>query len=110
MERGGDGGGALTSDVRHRGMLVHYSWASVHLQLSSFGYKYGTAPHGFTYACPLPTLDLRDLNCARGARVKVQRPIVPGQAVPSEPARSVCKQQPPARLGRQLQRRQRLRR
>ena len=51
-------------------MLARYSWAPVHLKLSSFGYQYGAGPHcsqdGFTYACPLPTLDVRDLNRVLG--------------------------------------------
>ena len=51
-----------------RGMLPHYGRASVHLELSSLGYKYGAAPHcsrdGFTYARPLPTLNMRDLDRA----------------------------------------------
>ena len=55
-ERGGNGGGAPMSDGHHRGMLAHYNWESVHLELSSFGYKYGAPPHrsrdGFTYAPP----------------------------------------------------------
>ena len=58
MERGGNGSGAPMSDGRHRRMLAHYSRASVHLGLLSFGYKYGTPPHrsrdGFTYATPRP--------------------------------------------------------
>jgi hypothetical protein len=70
MERGGDGRGALTSNGRYRGMLAHYGRASVHLKLSSFGYKFGAAPHrswdGFTYTQPLPTLDVCDLNRAPG--------------------------------------------
>ena len=70
MERGGDGGGAPTSNGRHRGMLAHYVRESVHLELSSFGYKYGAPPHcsreGFTYACPLLPLGVRDLDCAPG--------------------------------------------
>ena len=68
MEPGGNGGGAPTSDGRHRGMFVHYGRASVHLELSSFGYKYGAPPHCswdcFTYARPLLPLDVRDLNRA----------------------------------------------
>jgi hypothetical protein len=51
-------------------MLAHYGRASAHLELSSFGYKYGTPPHhsqdGFTYARPLPPLDVYDLNRAPG--------------------------------------------
>jgi len=70
MERRGDGGGAPTSDGRHRSMLAHYVRESVHLELSSFGYKYGAPPHrsqdGFTYAHPLLPLDVRDLDRAPG--------------------------------------------
>ena len=44
MERSSDGGGVLTSDGRHLGMLLHYGRASVHLELSSFGYKYSAPP------------------------------------------------------------------
>ena len=55
-------------------MLARYSWAPVHLELSSFGYQYGAGPHcsqdGFTYACPLPTLDVRDLNRVPGHVLK----------------------------------------
>ena len=47
MERGGDGGGTLTSDGRHRGMLAHYVRESVHLELLS-GYKYGAPPPPLT--------------------------------------------------------------
>ena len=70
IEFGGNGSGARTSDGRHRGMLAHYGRASMHLKLSSFGYKYSAAPHcsrdGFTYACPLPTLDVCDLDRVSG--------------------------------------------
>ena len=70
MERGGNGNGAPTTNGRHRGMLARYGRTSVHLKLSSFGYKYGAPPHrsrdGFTYALPLPPLDMRDLDCAPG--------------------------------------------
>ena len=74
MECGGNGGGAPTSNGCHRGMLTHYGRASVHLELSSFGYKYGTPLHrsrdGFTYACHLLPLDVRDLDRAPGHRSK----------------------------------------
>jgi hypothetical protein len=70
MERGGNGGGAPTSDGRHCGMLAHYVRESVHLELLSFGYKYGAPPHrsqdDFTYARPLPPLDVRDLDRTPG--------------------------------------------
>ena len=70
MERDGDGGSAPTSDGRHRGMLAHYVWESMHFELSSFGYKNGAPPHrswdGFTYSRPLPPLDVRDLDHVRG--------------------------------------------
>ena len=70
MERGGNSGGAPMSNGHHRGMLAHYGRASVHLELSSFEYKYGAAPHrlrdGFTYAHPLLTLDMRDLDRVSG--------------------------------------------
>jgi len=49
-------------------MLTHYVRESAHLELSSSGYKYGAPPHrsreGFTYARPLPPLDVRDLDRA----------------------------------------------
>ena len=42
----------------------------MHLELLSFGYKYGSAPHCtrdcFTYARPLPTLNVRDLDRVPG--------------------------------------------
>ena len=44
MERGGDSNDTHTSNGRHRGMLARYGRASVHLELSSFGYKYGAPP------------------------------------------------------------------
>ena len=70
MEPGGDGGGTPTSDGRHRGMLAHYVLESVHLELSYFGHKYGAPPHrsreGFTYARPLPPLDVCDLDRTPG--------------------------------------------
>jgi len=70
MERGGDGGGAPTSDGRHCGMLANYVRESVHLELSSFGYEYSAPPHrsweGFTYARPLLPLDVHDLDRALG--------------------------------------------
>ncbi|KAL3808397.1 hypothetical protein ACHAXA_009838 [Cyclostephanos tholiformis] len=52
-----------------QGMLAHHGKASVHLELESFGYKYGAPPHarnGFTYTRPLPPLDIRDLDRALG--------------------------------------------
>ena len=70
LERRGDGGGAPTSDGRHCSMLAHYVRESVHLELSSFGYKYRAPPHrsqdGFTYARPLPPLDVHGLDCVPG--------------------------------------------
>jgi hypothetical protein len=51
-------------------MLVHYVRESMHLELSSFGYRYVAPPHrsrnSFTYARPLPPLDVRDLDRAPG--------------------------------------------
>ena len=47
MERVGDGDGAPTSNGHYRGMFARYGRTSVHLELSSFRYKYGT---------PLPPL------------------------------------------------------
>ena len=52
MEPGGDGGGTPTSDGRHRGMLAHYVRESVHLELSSFGYKYCAPPTARRTASP----------------------------------------------------------
>ena len=54
MERSSDGGGVLTSDGRHLGMLLHYGRASVHLELSSFGYKYSAPPTSHGTASPMP--------------------------------------------------------
>ena len=51
------------------GMLAHYDKAFIHLELMSFGYKYGAPSHarnGFTYTHPLPPLDIRDLDRAPG--------------------------------------------
>jgi hypothetical protein len=68
-QRGGDAA-PTTNDGRRHGMLAHYGKASVHLELASFGYKYGAPPHrsrdGFTYTRPLPPLDVRDLDRAPG--------------------------------------------
>ena len=108
MERGGNGNGAQTSNGRHRGMLARYGRASMHLELSSFGYKYGIPPTALGTASPTPAPS-RPWTCVIStarprARVKVQQPIVPGQAVPPEPAQKACEQQPPARLRRPLRR------
>jgi len=56
-ERGGNGGGAPASDGRHRGMLAQYVRESVHLEMSSFGYKYGAPPtaHGRASSTPTPS-------------------------------------------------------
>ena len=51
------------------GVLAHYDKAFIHLELMSFGYKYGAPSHarnGFTYTHPLPPLDIRDLDRAPG--------------------------------------------
>ena len=45
MERSGNGGGAPKSNGHHSGMLSHYGRAPMHLELLSFGYKYGAPPH-----------------------------------------------------------------
>ena len=70
MERGGDDGGTPTSSGRHRGMPAHYIRESVHLELSSFGYKYRAPPHrsqdGFTHARLLPPLDVHGLDRVPG--------------------------------------------
>ena len=91
MKHSGDSGGAPTSNGHHRGMLAHYSQTSVHLKLLSFGYKYGAAPHrsrdGFTYACPLPTLDVCDLDRVPGHVSKFNGLLyLAGQAVPPDPS------------------------
>ena len=91
MERGGDSNDTHTSNGRHRGMLARYGRASVHLELSSFGYKYGAPPHrsqdGSTYACPLLPLDVRDLDCAPGHVSKFNGLLyLAGQAVPPDPS------------------------
>ena len=74
MEHGGNGDDTTMSNGCHCGMLAHYSRASVHLELLSFGYKYGAPPHrswdSFTYARPLPPLDVHDLNRAPGHVLK----------------------------------------
>ncbi len=70
MEHGGNDGGAPTSNGHHRSMITHYGQGSVHLELSSFRYKYGALPHrsrdGFTYTRPLPPLGVRDFNHTPG--------------------------------------------
>ncbi len=50
-------------------MLAPFGKAFIHLELVSFGYKYGAPSHskkGFSYAHPLPPLDVRDLDRAPG--------------------------------------------
>lgn len=50
-------------------MLASFGKAFIHLELVSFGYKYGAPSHskkGFSYAHPLPPLDVRDLDRAPG--------------------------------------------
>ena len=54
MEHGGNGNGAQTSNGRHHGMLAHYGQASMHLELSSFGYKYGAPPTACRTTSPTP--------------------------------------------------------
>ena len=49
------------------GMLAPFEKAFIHLELVSFGFKYGAPSHskkGFTYAHPLPPIDARDLERA----------------------------------------------
>ena len=56
-----------TSKPMDNGMLAPVGKASIHLELVSFGYKYGAPSHskkGFTYAHPLPPVDVRDLDRA----------------------------------------------
>ena len=55
MERGGNSNGAQTSNGRHRGMLARYGRASMHLELSSFGYKYAPPPHRLRDVSPTPS-------------------------------------------------------
>lgn len=54
----------------NNGMLAPHGKASIHLELVSFGYKYGapsqSKKRGFSYAHPLPPLDVRDLDRAPG--------------------------------------------
>ncbi|KAL7528775.1 hypothetical protein ACHAWF_002705 [Thalassiosira exigua] len=53
----------------NNGMLAAFGKASIHVELVSFGYKYGAPSHsrkGFTYAHPLPPIDVRDLDRAPG--------------------------------------------
>lgn len=48
-------------------MLAPFDKTFIHLELVSFGYKYGAPSHskkGFTFAHPLPPLDCRDLDRA----------------------------------------------
>ena len=50
------------------GMLAHFNKASIHLELVSFGYKYGgpSKKGGFSFANPLPSIDIRDLDRCPG--------------------------------------------
>jgi len=50
------------------GMLAHFNKASINLELVSFGYKYGgpSKKGGFSYANPLPSIDIRDLDRCPG--------------------------------------------
>ena len=51
------------------GMLAPFGKASIHLEVVSFGYKYGAPSQsrkGFTYSHPLPPIDVRDLDRAPG--------------------------------------------
>ena len=54
MERGGNSDGTQTSNGRYRGMLARYGRASMHLELSLFGYKYGAPPTARGTASPTP--------------------------------------------------------
>ena len=54
-----------SSQNTNNGMLATYEKSFVHLELVSFGYKYGSPSHskkGFTYTHPLPPLDCRELE------------------------------------------------
>ena len=58
-----------TNNSNNDGMLAQFGKASIHVELVSFGYKYGAPSHskkGFTYSNPLPPLDVRDLDRAPG--------------------------------------------
>ena len=51
------------------GMLEPFGKASIHLEVVSFGYKYGApsqSRRGFSYSHPLPPIDVRDLDRAPG--------------------------------------------
>ena len=57
------------SNNDNNGMLAHFNKAFIHLELVSFGYKYGAPSHskrGFTYTHPLPPIDVRDLHRCPG--------------------------------------------
>eukprot|EP00956_Cyclotella_meneghiniana_P021683 scaffold39746_cov74-Cyclotella_meneghiniana.AAC.11 len=54
-----------SSQNTNNGMLAPYEKSFVHLELVSFGYRYGSPSHskkGFTYTHPLPPLDCRELE------------------------------------------------
>lgn len=56
-----------TKNKPDNGMLAPFDKAFIHIELLSFGYKYGAPSHsknGFTYAHPLPPLDCRELERA----------------------------------------------
>eukprot|EP00985_Skeletonema_marinoi_P027141 scaffold21796_cov125-Skeletonema_marinoi.AAC.3 len=50
------------------GMLAPFGKAPIHLEIMSFGYKYNAPKNskGFSYAHPLPPIDIRDLTRAPG--------------------------------------------
>ncbi|KAL9185429.1 hypothetical protein ACHAXT_003206 [Thalassiosira profunda] len=57
------------NEMDNNGMLAPFGKAPIHVEIVSFGYKYGAPSHskrGFTYAQPLPPLDIRDLDRAPG--------------------------------------------
>ena len=58
---------AKKNKCSNNGMLAPVGKAPIHVEIVSFGYKYGAPSHskkGFTHSHPLPPLDVRDLDRA----------------------------------------------
>ncbi len=57
------------SNNTDNGMLAPFGKAPIHLEIMSFGYKYNAPKNskGFSFAHPLPPIDIRDLDRAPGS-------------------------------------------
>eukprot|EP00986_Skeletonema_menzelii_P019800 scaffold29155_cov166-Skeletonema_menzelii.AAC.4 len=58
-----------SNKTEDNGMLAPFGKAPIHLEIMSFGYKYNAPKNskGFSYAHPLPPIDIRDLDRAPGS-------------------------------------------